>query len=81
MAKKKYTQQEVEKVLNAMGVTGLICIKGLGTFMFANKREDRLKIIDAARTEMLYEDRQRELLVESWFQGKNLIKNKQSYIG
>ena len=83
MGLKKLTQQQIETALKKLGVSGILYVNGLGVFCLWEGEDERLRVMDATRTELMYEDRNREMRVESWLRNSNKKNNKDEvgYIG
>ena len=66
MAKKENTIKKIENFLNKHKISGILYIPGHGVFNHFESTNEKLRLLDHAATEILYEEKKRELNAQIW---------------
>ena len=76
--------KEIEDFLNKNKVSGIIFIPKIGVFNFFQNTNEKLRILNHTSTEILYEEKKKEQLAQSWIETevneKQTDKQELSYV-
>lgn len=66
MDKKEKKIKEIEDFLNKNKISAMVYIPKAGVFNHFNSHNDKLRLLDHAATEILFEEKKREKNAQSW---------------
>ena len=77
--------EEVKKKLEKLGVYGIFVIDDIGSFMCVHNDSEKLRVLEAADLERLYQEHKKERIVEGWLMEEGFATKKDkcevSYVG
>jgi len=66
MTKKEKKIKQIENFLNKHEISGILYIPGYGVFNHFESSNEKLRLLDHAATEILFEEKKRELNAQLW---------------